>query len=411
MSSRIPLATAAMIFAVASAAPARAGEDQNTQSPVSGPAGDKASPVAPKKAEKKSEWQLKPRWRVQYDVADLNGPTGLIGTGDFEDLRRARIGVDIKMPSGFAARVEAELTTDPIELTDAYLQWSNERFKIIAGQQKPQLPLDEENSNLNISFLERAAFVSAFNYSRRTGISGHYSQGDWSVSGGVYTDPLILLNDVPTNSTSVDFRGFWSPKMGGTKLHLAASYHLRDLNDVGVTPQRYRVRPSIRITDTRYIGTRGLAVDKEQRFGLEAAVVNGRFHFASEAHWLKADRVDLADPTFFGAYAEAGVFLTDDSRSLKGGLFGAIKPKKQVGGGGIGAVQINVRYDYLDLNDRGITGGKQNGLLASLIWTPAENFRLMGQYSKLKYTDAIIAVAGDRSYTVDVIGVRGQLSY
>ena len=411
MNSRTLFATAAMIFAVASADPALAVEGQDAQSPVSNSAGDKASPVAPKKTEKKSEWQLKPRWRVQYDVADLKGPTGLIGTGDFEDLRRARIGVDIKMPSGFAARVEAELTTDPIELTDAYLQWSNERFKIIAGQQKPQLPLDEENSNLNISFLERAAFVSAFNYSRRTGISGHYSQGDWSVSGGVYTDPLILLNDVPTNSTSVDFRGFWSPKMGGTKLHLAASYHLRDLNDVGVTPQRYRVRPSIRITDTRYIGTRGLAVDKEQRFGLEAAAVNGRFHFASEAHWLKADRVDLADPTFFGAYAEAGVFLTDDSRPLKGGLFGAIKPKKPVGGGGIGAVQINVRYDYLDLNDRGITGGKQNGLLASLIWTPAENFRLMGQYSKLKYTDAIIAVAGDRSYTVDVIGVRGQLSY
>ena len=406
-SGNIPAVLASIIL-LASATPVCAMEGGETQSTFAAPT---IAVAEPKKAQAKSEWQLKPRWRVQYDVANLEGPSGLAGTGDFEDLRRARIGVDLKMPSGFAARVEAELTTDPIELTDAYIQWSNERFKIIAGQQKPQLPLDEENSNLNISFLERAAFVTAFNYSRRTGISGHYSKGDWSVSGGVYTDPLILLNDVPTNSTSVDLRGFWSPKMGGTKLHLAASYHFRDLNDVGVTPQRYRVRPSIRITDTRYIGTKGLAVDKEQRFGLEAAAVNGRFHFASEAHWLKANRVALADPTFFGAYAEAGVFLTDDSRPLKGGLFGAIKPKKPVGGGGIGAVQINVRYDYLDLNSRGITGGKQNGLLASLIWTPAENFRLMGQYSKLKYTDATIAVAGDRSYTVGVIGVRGQLSY
>ena len=328
-----------------------------------------------------------------------------------EDLRRARIGVDLKMPSGFAARVEAELSTDPIELTDGYIQWSNERFKIMAGQQKAQLPLDEENSNLNISFLERAAFVSAFGYSRRTGVSGHFAKGDLSIAGGVYTDPLILLNDVPTNSVSVDFRGFWSPKFGSTKLHVAASYHARDLNDVGGSPIRYRVRPAIRITDTRYIGTAGLAVDKEQRFGLEAAAVNGRFHFASEAHWLKADRVALANPTFFGAYLEAGFFLTDDSRPLKGGLFGAIKPKKPVGSGGIGAVQINVRYDYLDLNSRGVVGGQQNGYLASLIWTPAENFRLMGQYSKLKYTDAAIAVAGDRSYSVDVIGMRGQISF
>jgi phosphate-selective porin OprO and OprP len=404
-------AVAATMILLVSAAPVHAIETDTGQPAVSDPEAAKAPPPVTKKAEVKSDWQIKPRWRVQYDVAEIDGPAGLNGTGKFEDIRRGRIGIDLKMPSGFAARVEAELTADPIELTDAYLQWSNQSFKVVAGQQKAQLPLDEENSNLNISFLERAAFVSAFNYSRRTGISGHYSKGDWSIAAGIYTDPLILLNDVPANSKSFDFRGFWSPKLGDTKVHLAASYHLRDLNDVGASPQRYRVRPSIRITDTRYIGTPGLAVDKEQRFGLEAAAVNGRLHFASEAHWLKADRVAQANPTFFGAYAEAGFFITDDSRPLKGGLFGAIKPKRPVGGGGIGAVQFNLRYDYLDLNDAGINGGKQKGYLASLIWTPAENFRLMGQYSKLKYTGAVIAVAGDRNYTVDVIGVRGQISY
>jgi phosphate-selective porin OprO/OprP len=408
MISRAATSALVALITVTSAVPAvaAAGEDAHltTSPPVT-------TEAPSKKAEAKSEWQLKPRWRVQYDVAEIDGPAGLAGTGDFEDIRRARIGVDLKMPGGFAARVEAELTADPIELTDAYLQWSNDRLKIIAGQQKAQLPLDEENSNLNISFLERAAFVSTFGYGRRTGVSGHYAKGDWSIAGGVYTDPLILLNDVDTNSISVDVRTFWAPKVGKAKLHFAAAYHWRDLNDVGLAPTRYRSRPAIRIVDTRYIGTPGLTVDKEQRYGLEAAAVNGRFHFASEANWLKAQREGLEDPTFFGAYAEAGVFLTNDSRPLKGGAFGAIKPKKPVGGGGIGAVQLNVRYDYLDLNSKGVTGGKQNGFLASLIWTPAENFRLMGQYSKLKYSDATIAVAGDRSYTVDVIGVRGQISY
>jgi phosphate-selective porin OprO and OprP len=408
MNSRAATSALATLIFVASAVPALAAEGDEAQAVVSPPV---KAEIPAKKAETKSEWQLRPRWRVQYDVAEINGPTGLAGTGDFEDIRRARIGVDLKMPNGFAARVETELTTDPIELTDAYLQWSNKHFKVIAGQQKAQLPLDEENSNLNISFLERAAFVSTFGYGRRTGVSGHYTKGDWAIAAGVYTDPLILLNDVGTNSTSVDLRTFWSPKVGETKLHFAAAYHWRDLNDVGAAPIRYRSRPSIRIVDTRYIGTPGLAVDKEQRFGLEAAAVNGRFHFAGEAHWLKAQRVALDDPTFFGAYAEVGMFLTRDSRPLKGGAFGAIKPSKAVGSGGIGAVQLNVRYDYLDLNSSGVTGGRQNGYLASLIWTPAENFRLMGQYSKLKYSDAAIAVAGDRSYTVDIIGVRGQISY
>ena len=411
MNSRYLSAAAVFIFALAYTAPALADAVDDGQSAGSESKADKAPQASPEKAAAKSEWQIKPRWRVQYDVANVAGPAGLVGTGDFEDIRRARIGIDLKMPNGFAARVESELSTDPIEFTDAYLQWSNERFKVVAGQQKPQLPLDEENSNLNISFLERAAFVSTFGYGRRTGVSGHYNKGDWSVAGGVYTDPLIALNDVPTNSTSLDFRAFWAPKFGKTKVHVAAAYHWRDLNDAGSALTRYRSRPSIRITDTRYIGTPGLAVQKEQRFGLEAAGVAGRFHFAGEAHWLKAGRVSTDDPTFFGGYVEAGMFLTNDSRPLKGGLFGAIKPKNPVGSGGIGAVQVNLRYDHLNLNSSGITGGKQDGFLASVIWTPAENFRLMGQYSKLKYSDAAIAVAGDRSYTVDVIGVRGQISY
>ena len=366
---------------------------------------------APKATELASEWQLRPRWRLQYDVARIDGPDALAGEGNFQDIRRARIGVDLSMPYGFSARLEKELTADPVELNDAYLQWSDRRLKVILGQQKAQFPLDEENSDLDTSFLERAAFVAAFGYGRRTGISGHYGAGDWAISGGVYTDPLVLLNDVETNSSSVDFRAFWSPQLANTRLHFGAAYHWRDMNDFGLLATRYRSRPALRITDTRYIGTPDLAVEKEQRFGLEAAAVRGRFHLASEAHWLKAQRDGLHDPIFFGAYAELGLFLTKDSRPLNGGMFGTIKPRKPIGGGGLGAVQFNLRYDYLTLNSRAIIGGTQNGYLASLIWTPAENFRLMAQYTKLKYTDAAIKVDGNRAYTVHVIGVRGQISY
>jgi phosphate-selective porin OprO/OprP len=366
---------------------------------------------APKAALSASEWQLRPRWRLQYDVARIDGPDGLAGVGNFQDIRRARVGVDLAMPYGFSARLETELTADPIELNDAYLQWSGRRVKVILGQQKAQFPLDEENSDLDTSFLERAAFVNAFGYTRRTGISGHYVAGDWAMSGGIYTDAIVALNDVRANSVSADLRAFWSPQLASTRLHFGAAYHWRDMNDFGLAATRYRSRPALRITDTRYIGTPGLAVEKEQRFGLEAAAVQGRFHLASEAHWLKAQREGHNDPIFFGAYAEIGLFLTKDSRPLKGGMFGTIKPRKPIGGGGLGAVQLNIRYDYLTLNSGAIIGGTQNGYLASLIWTPAENFRLMGQYTKLRYTDAAVALAGDRSYSVNVIGVRGQISF
>ncbi len=369
------------------------------------------APIAAKAEKSKSGWQIKPRWRLQYDIADIDGPTGLAGLGKFEDIRRTQLGVDIKMPNGFSARVEGDFSADPIEFVDAYIAWEGKGVSVTAGQHKALTPLDDMTSDVNTSFMERAAFSTAFGYGRRTGISAGITKGDFAVNGGVFTDPLILLNDVKSNSVSADFRTYWSPKLGSTKVHLAAAYHWRNLGDFSDSTTRYRQRPLVRITDTRYISTAGITVDKEHRYGFEAAAVNGRFHGASEVHWLKAERPGFTDPTFFGGYAEAGVFLTNDSRPLKAGTFGGIKPKKPLGKGGIGALQFNVRYDYLDLNSKGVTGGKQDGYLASVIWTPIENIRLLFNYARLDYTGAAIAVAGDRDYAVDVIGVRGQLTF
>lgn len=386
---------------------------QATEAEPSTPATEveEAEAARAKKEKEKSAWQIKPRWRVQYDVAKIDGPVGLTGTDTFDDIRRAQLGIDIKMPHGFSARVEGEFTADPIEFTDLYLAWDQKGINVTAGQQKALTPLDEMTSDLHTSFLERAAFITAFNYGRRTGLSAGYAKGDWAINGGVFTDPLIMLDDVKSNSISADFRGFWSPQLGKVKLHLGAAYHWRDLKDFEGVATRYRQRPAVRITDTRYIGTPGLLVDKEQRYGLEAAAVSGRFHGAAEVHWLDASRPGLSDPKFFGGYGEVGFFLTNDSRPLKGGTFGAIKPKKPLGSGGIGAVQINVRYDYLDLNSSGVTGGKQNGYLASLIWVPVNFLKLIVNYARLDYSDAAISVGGDRNYSVDVIGARVQLSY
>ncbi len=358
-----------------------------------------------------TEWQIKPRWRLQYDIADIDGPAGLPGAGSFDAIRRARLGVDIKAPEGFFARVDAEFQDSPIIFLDAYAGWEKGHFSVTVGQQKAIDPLDLHSSNLNTSFMERPAFYNAFNYGRGTGLLAAYERDDFGILGGVFTDPLIMLNDVDKNSISADFRSYWSPQIGEVRLHLAGSVHLRDLKDFASIPTRYRQRPFVRITDTRYIGTPGLFVEQETRYGLEAATTWRRLHAVAEVHWLKASRTQLSDPRFFGAYAEAGVFLTDDRRPLKTGAFGTVKPKKPLGSGGIGAVQVNVRYDFLDLNSAGITGGRQNGYLASLVWTPVEFLKFLINYARLEYSDATIAVAGSRNYAVDVVGMRTQISF
>ena len=87
------------------------------------------------------------------------------------------------------------------------------------------------------------------------------------------------------------------------------------------------------------------------------------------------------------------------------------KPARPVGDGGWGAVQATLRYDYLDLNDRTITGGTQNALIGALVWTPVEFLRLNVNYAHLRYTDAAILAGSDADYSVDVIGWRAELDF
>src|SRR3546814_13808640 len=95
----------------------------------------------------------------------------------------------------------------------------------------------------------------------------------------------------------------------------------------------------------------------------------------------------MAGHVFFGGAVGAGMYMTDDTRSYRSGMFRGIKVKKPVGGGGIGAWQVNLRYDHLDLNDDGIVGGTQSGYMASLIWNPIDYVRFMINYARLQYSD------------------------
>ena len=209
----------------------------------------------------------------------------------------------------------------------------------------------------------------------------------------------------------------FAPRPGETQLHFGASAHYRsngDLDDGGAAT-RYRQRPFLHTTDTRFLATPALAVADETGYGLEAALVGGPFHAAAEAYWLRPDAAGLArNPTFFGGYVEAGWFVTGETRGYRGGRWDRTRVGNPVGGedGGAGAFQINLRYDHLDLNSGAIRGGVQDGYLASLIWIPQDYVRFLLNAGHLRYRDsAVPAAGGDRSYGVNVIGARAQIDF
>lgn len=361
-------------------------------------------------------WSFKPRGRIQLDAGTIGVPDGIAepGTGFASEVRRAFIGVDGKLPGGFGYRAEIDVAASPVEITDLYLTYeASDRLGLTLGHHKPFWGLEEMTSDLFTSFTERAAFNSAFGFERRLGLSASFRTGEVLLQGGAFTDDLAALGDDGNDSLSLDGRAVLMPKLGDGQLHLGGSLHWRDLND-GASSVRYRVRPFIHTPDIRFVDTGDIAARGETGYGLEAGYIQGPFHAVGEAHWQRVRRPGaLPDPTFFGGYAEIGLFLTPgDSRGYKDGAFDRVKPANPVGEGGMGALQVNLRYDRLDLSDAGVTGGTQNAYGIGMVWTLTDYVRFLVNYGHLVYRDAAIpAAGGDRDYTVDAFGMRAQVDF
>lgn len=372
---------------------------------------------APQIADKDAGWSFKPRGRLMYDFGYVDAPDGYSnnGLGFSNEIRRARLGVEGTMPGDFGYKFELDFANGDAEFADAFLSKSFGDIELTLGQHNNFQSLEEITSSLHTSFIERAAFTDAFGFERRVGLSAQYLKGNVLAQGGVFTDNIGDLNAVgdDNNSIGADARLVFMPKMGSNQLHFGGSLHWRDLNDAA-SSVRYRQRPAVHTTDVRFIDTGTIAgAEKETGYGLEAAGIFGPFHVASEAYWQKVSRSgSLSEPTFFGAYVEGGYFFTGESRGYKAGKFDRVKVKNPVGkDGGWGALALNLRWDYLDLNDAGIVGGKQNAYQASLNWKPIDYLMFGLNYAHLIYDQAAISIVGGRDYSVDMAALRAQVDF
>lgn len=382
-------------------------------------------------------WSFKPRGRMQLDLAGVDAPGNVLNEhgGVRTEFRRIYLGVDGKIPGGFSYRVEANFADNEVEMTDVYLTYEQGPWSVTAGQIKPFWSLDELTSDLFTSFTERAAFTQAFGFERRVGLSTQYKGEQLLLQAGIFGDNIEKLANDTSNAIGVDGRIVWMPEWGGTKLHLGGSVHWRDTNipplvnrlpPVG-TPS-YSARPFVHTTDVRLVSAGVAAVSNELGTGIEAAVISGPFHAAAEAYWWRVNYapsslnnffVDYPTSTYFGGYAEAGMVLTPgDRRGYKDGVFERLKPSNPVTAGGIGAIEVNARYDRLDLNSaklieaENIRGGIQKTALIGLVWAPVDYIRITANAGKIWLKDSRVPTeTGDRDYSVNTFGLRTQIDF
>ena len=338
---------------------------------------------APTIADPNGSFTFKPRGVIDADAALFNSREGGYVYNDGTAFRRLRLGFEGTAFKWFNYRAEVDFAGNAVNITDAYLQYTKiPKTVLTVGQHKAPFGLESNNSDNYNVFLERGMFTNAFGNAgaeRRIGISAAYApKENINIAGGLFGDNESISRGsgaAPGESWGVNGRATWEPVFDtGKIIHLGVSGFYRDRLKSGDTPDTVRLndRPNIRI-DNGNIADSGVITNVRSMHyaGIEAAGVFGALTVAGEAGRLWLDRFGADNARFSGYYGYASYMLTGETRPFKAGNFDRIKPFKELGDGGLGAFELALRYDHIDLADTPIlarAGNKASSVTAGLNW-------------------------------------------
>jgi phosphate-selective porin OprO/OprP len=208
--------------------------------------------------------------------------------------------------------------------------------------------------------------------------------------------------NVGRNETEVAGRVTFLPAYrddGKYLVHVGLGAASRDLDG---DQARYRARFDARNSPSAFaprVAETGLFFGSTQQLLIpEFALVAGPLSVQSEyyAGWVQDAALAITDDlpgapqgTVFmqSAYAEAHLFLTGEHREYnrQTGVFDRVSPLRPVawtrcGFTGWGAWQVAARYSYLDLNSKGVNGGRVHDMTLGLNWFLNPNMKLQWNY-------------------------------
>ncbi len=409
----------------------------------------------------------------QMNVADASPmtgsqPTNLAGTtsnpegdgqlADGVNIRRARLGVEGQFYKQFEYKFEYDFSRGgnagvAAGITDAYINWKGyDPLGVKIGSFKEPFSLEEATSNRWITFIERNMAVNAFSdnpNAYKTGLGLTYNQPRWTAAGAIMTEPAgggwaytsSKGSNGNNNRNSASGDTGWELTGRATALpwyedktkflHVGASGSQRYLNNNGSTANGTGGfafnstvngnvdRSSILNTGVLQNASGTLTVDNITRFGGESAFVYGPF--SAQAEYIQAD-IDgkgYNSETMNGYYGYASYFLTGESRNYKAktGAWDRLSPKRNFDmKGGLGAWELAAGYDYLDLNDKKINGGRAATAKFGVNWYPNSHLKMMANFIHVLEVQkpGSYGVPSNTNYdgsNLDMFEMRGQVDF
>lgn len=359
--------------------------------------------------------------RMQLDSAwyGEDGNSAGSSLGDGTELRRARFYLKGTVYKDWFYKFEYDFagTGDTKKgITDIWLGYNGfdlEGLSVKVGHFRDPFMLQDAVSDNDTQFIERAS-IDAFTASRHIGVMGSLDRKHWTAALGLFGDGASTAGGASDEGWGTAGRVTWMPvNEEGSLIHLglAADYRSTRGKDVRFSQQPETHVSGVNFVDTRVGDKTDLVVDDYLTLGAELAVVKDRF--SAQAEYVRTDlnREMGSDLSFDGWYAQAGWFLTNDSRpySHKGAKFKGVTPNGIVGKGGIGAWELAFRFSTIDLTDEDIVGGEMDNMTLGLNWFPTPGLRFSANYIKMLEMERAGNIHDD--VEADIMQLRAQWAF
>jgi phosphate-selective porin OprO/OprP len=288
--------------------------------------------------------------RIQYDFNILkreNADKMQIGN----EFRRVHLSAAGKLNDAFKYKVEVNFAHGSLGFRDVYIQYEKCKLgKIAVGSKAEPTGLDIGTSSKYIPFVERAMLTALQDFRWGTGI--HFS--NTSLLDGKAGIQAALTNKGKHSEGFLDknfqdganmmARVFVAPLMdkdNNTVVHLGANYASRPYKDLKFRPENHMGSKYHYTFDG---GTRRFET------GFETAIVYKQFSLQGEYKTQTVANDVNKNYKTDGYYAMASFFVTGESRPYKKGAFGRVKPAKDISNGGLGAIELLVRYSSMNFS-------------------------------------------------------------
>ena len=338
---------------------------------------------APTFSDPAGNFTFKPRGVIEADAGVFDEREGGYAYSDGTMLRRARLGFEGTAFKWWNYRAEVDFAGNAVNITDFYLQYTKiPKTVLTIGQHKAPFGLESNNSDNYNMFLERGMFTNAFGNAgaeRRIGVSAAWApKENVNVAAGLFGDNESISRGsgaAPGESWGVNGRATWEPVFDTGKIvHLGVSGYYRERLKSGDVPDVVRLndRPNVRIDGGNIADSGVITGARSLRYaGVEGAGVFGPLTVAGEAGRLWLDRFAGDNARFSGYYGYAAYMLTGETRPFKSGNFDRIKPFRELGKDGLGAFELALRYDHIDLADTPVltrAGNAASSVTAGVNW-------------------------------------------